>query len=250
MKLDRPILAFDVETTGVDPVKDRIVQIGVSVLHPDFTINPRGWQRLFNPGIPIPAEATAVHGITDEMVKESQPFSAFAPLFLERMQGKDLATYNGRRLDLPVLDQEMRRVNLKLNLEGVRIIDAQTIFFKKEPRSLADAVKRYCKREHVGAHGAGEDAAATLDVLLGQLGEYEDVAAMELDALAQFCVNGDNAPADIAGKLYRDKDGFLCYGFGKNAGARVKDQPGYAQWMASKDFPGSTMEVIAKELGW
>lgn len=248
MKLDRPLLCFDIETTGVDVCKDRIIELGVTILNPDMTVNPRGWSRRFNPEIPIPAAATEVHGITDEMVKDCPPFSTFAPALHQRLTGKDLAGYNLWRLDLPMLDEEFRRCGLKLDLTGVNVIDIQGIFFKKEPRSLADAVRRYCKREHEGAHGAGEDAAATLDVFLEQLVEYSDIPD-SIAGAAEFSRLSDNPFVDVAGKLYRDKEGFACFAFGKNKGLRVQEQLGYARWMLEKgQFPGSTLDAIREEL--
>lgn len=248
MKLDRPLASIDLETSGVDPVKDRIVSVGVTVLHPDGTVNPRGWSRLFNPGIPIPEAATAIHGISDADVKDCPPFSSFAAAFHQRLAGKDLLFYNGRRLDIPLLDQEFRRCGLKLDLTDVRVVDAQAVYFKREERNLAAAVRRYCGREPEGSHGAGVDSADTLDVLLGQLKEYEDLATMSLDELAAYTIMGEHLPVDFAGKFYRDSDGFLCYNFGNSKDRRVQQNPGFANWMLSKDFPGNTLDCLREEL--
>ncbi len=242
MKLTRPLASIDIESTGVDPVKDRIIELGVEVCHPDG--GRMNWAQRFNPGMPIPAEATAVHGITNEEVADCLPFSARAPNIHAALRGKDIAGYNLRRLDLPLLDEEFRRCGLKLDLTGVQIIDAFGIFQKKEPRKLEDAVKRYCKRDHAGAHGAAADAEATLDVILAQVVEYEDLGAMDLEALAEYSRHSEQKYADIAGKLYYDAQGDVCYAFGKHKDSRVIDQPGYAEWMISKDFPGSTKDAL------
>lgn len=250
MKLTRSLLTFDTETTGVDPCLDRIISLGVSVLHSDGTINPKNWQVLFNPGIPIPAEAIKIHGITDETVKDCKPFSAYAEVLHSKFRDKDILTYNGRRLDLPILSEELRRCGFTLDLSGVRIIDAQSIYFKREPRSLSDAVKRYCGTEHEAAHGAGADAEATLNVLLGQMTAYPDLAEMSIDELATYSRMSEFEPADIAGKLYLDNDGDVRFAFGKNKGRRVRDEIEYSRWMLDKavGFPNDTLDVIEKEI--
>lgn len=249
MKLDRPLLFLDTETTGVDPAVDRIIELGVSVLHPDGTVKPKGWSVRFNPGIPIPPAATEVHGITDADVAECKPFSAYAEVLHEKLKGKDLAGYNLRRLDLPILDEEMRRCGLRLDLTGVRVVDVQAIYFKANPRSLADAVKQYCGRDHADAHGAGADADATLDVWLEQLVSHGNLPATnDMDSMAEYARMGDQIPADIAGKLYRDSEGGLRFAFGKNKDRLVIEEKGYARWMLDRDFPGSTLDAIREEL--
>jgi DNA polymerase III subunit epsilon len=249
---DKPILVVDTETTGIDAVNDRLIELGIALFMPDGTVKHRGLARRFNPGIPIPPEATAVHGITDADVKNCQPFSAVADKIEVMFRGRDIAGYNLRALDLPLIDSELRRCGKKLDLKDTRIIDCFAIFGKKEPRKLEDAVKRYCNGAvHADAHGAGADAAATLDVLLGQLAAYPDLDSMTPDQLADFACLGDNKPADLAGKLYRDAAGDLFYNFGKYKGRRVQDEPGYADWMiraTSPGFPGSTVEALIAEL--
>lgn len=248
MLLTRDIVFLDTETTGVDPCVDRIVSLGISVLHPDGTVKPNGWETKFNPGIPIPPEATAVHHITDEDVKDCRPFSDYAEKLAKSFLGKDLAGYNLRRLDLPIIDEELRRCNFKLDLTGVRVIDVQSIYFKKDPRSLADAVRKYCGKEHDGAHGAGADAQASLEVWLEQLVAHQDLPN-DIDALAKYATMGDHEPADIAGRLYRDNDGDLRFAFGKNKDRKVLDEMGYCRWMLEKGtFPGSTLDALRDEL--
>lgn len=193
LTLTRPLVSIDIESTGLDPVDDRIIQFGVCVLHPDG--HRTTWSQNFNPGIAISAGATAVHGITDEMVKDCPPFADFAAVIWKGLQGKDLLTYNGRSLDLPMLDEELRRCGLKLDLDSqtcpsckgnskdgewccpecrgigvitVNVLDSYSIICNREPRDLAASVKRFCGRDHTEAHGALADAEATLDVLLAQ----------------------------------------------------------------------------------
>lgn len=243
----RPLISIDLETTGVDPVVDRIVEIGI------VSVTPLGhtkehWGR-FNPGKPISAEATAVHGITDEMVKNLLPFSATADELLGIIAGHDLLGYNLRRLDLPMLDEEFRRCGMKLNLDGVRIIDAYGIWSKKAPKRLEDAVRVFCGRAHIGAHGAVADARATLDVMNGMLATYPDLCGMTEDELARYSTHGDVEYADLAGKLYRDKDGDLRYAFGKVKDVKVRDDMGYGRWMLNKaNFPGNTNDVLEAEM--
>lgn len=247
MRLARPLVVFDVESTGVDPVKDRIIEFGAITLRPDGARSPR-WVSRFNPGIPIPAEATAVHGIKDEDVKDCPKFERFAKLILQAFQGKDIAGYNLWRLDLPMLDEELRRCGLKLDLTGVNVIDCFGIFSKREPRKLEDAVRKYCGREHEGAHGAGADAEATLDVLIGQAAMYEDLGKMGIGEIAEYSRVSENKVADLAGKLYLDKEGVLRYAFGKYRGDAVADRLDYASWMLGANFPGSTCDVLREFL--
>jgi len=238
----RPIAFIDIESTGTDPSKDRIIELALIVLKPDGTRTK--WSSRFNPGRPIPPESTDIHRITDSDVADAPLFHDRAAELHRELHGKDLAGYNLRRFDLLILDEEFRRCALKLNVEDVLIIDCLGIFSKKAPRKLEDAVRRYCGREHTGAHGAAEDADATADVFLGQLQAHEDLQAMDLAAIADFSVFGDNKLADLAGKLYFDAGGDLRFSFGKHRSERVKDNPEYVGWMYGADFPGSTLDFL------
>lgn len=246
MIFNRPMLIIDVETTGTDPVKDRIVELGVICLYPNA--KQVRWTGRFNPGMPIPKEASDIHGITDADVAGSPAFSVAAPSLSRTFSGKDIAGYSLWRLDLPIVDEELRRCGFKLDLSAARVIDSFGIFSKKEPRKLADAVRKFCGREHDGAHGAMADAEATKDVLFAQLMAYEDLREMSLEELAAFSDVATNKRADLAGKLHSDSEGFLCFAFGKHRGERVRDRVDYAEWMLSKDFPGSTCECLRAEL--
>lgn len=246
MKLTRDMAVFDVESTGVDPVKDRIVSFGVCVLHPDLSRSQ--WHALINPGIPISAEATAKHGYTDEDVKDCPPFSHFATKIWKGLQNKDLGGFNIIRFDACLLDEEMRRCGLYLDLRETHVVDCFAIFSKKNPRTLADAVRLYCGRDQENGHHADVDASDTADVLLGQLAMYPDLDEMELAELAAFSSVDDLNYVDLARKLYRDADGFCCYAFGKNKGVRVADEKSYAKWMFGASFPGSTLDALEDEL--
>lgn len=275
MILTRPLASIDIETTGTDPVMDRIISFGVVVLHPDGKRN--SFQQMFNPGISISPSAMAVHGITDAMVVDKPPFRDFAAKICKGLEGKDLLGYNLRSLDLPMLDEELRRCGMVLDLGGgkcpagchegtagdgrrcykcdgygsipaVNIIDAFGIFAKKEPRDLTAAVKKFCNRDHAGAHGALADAAATVDVLLGQLCMY-DMDAMPIDELATFSKRDELDFVDLSGKLYRDADGDVCFNFGaKTRGKKVRQEIGFAHWVMGKDFPGSTKDALRAEM--
>ena len=236
---------LDTETTGVE-TQDRIIEIGATVLYPDG--QRKDWEQRFNPGIPIPPAATEVHGITDAEVADKPPFSQFAGRIHRGLTGRDIAGYNVR-FDLSMVDEEMRRCGLKLDLAGVHVIDAAGIFFKKEPRTLTAAVQRYCNRSHEDAHGAGADAAASLDVLEAQIEMYEDLAVMDLAGIAQFSKRDDVDYIDLAAKIYRDPEGYARYAIGKSRDVRIKDDPGFARWMLNRDFAGNTLDAVRAELG-
>lgn len=245
MNFTRPLASIDIETTGVDPVLDRIVSLGVLVLHPDG--KRVKFEQVFNPGIAISEGATAVHGITDAMVADKPPFKMFAARILAGLQGKDLLGYNIRSLDLPMLDEEFRRCGLVLDISDVKVIDAFGIFCKKEPRDLAAFVKKHAGRDHEGAHGALADSVGTLDGFLGCLQNYE-LMAMSLDELATFSRRDELDFVDLSGKLYRDKDGDVVFNFGEPRGKKVKDNTGFAYWVLGKNFPGSTKDALRAEL--
>lgn len=253
LDLIRPLVFIDIESTGVDPVEDRILQFGAFVMLPfdsDLGAHPTSsWEQTFNPGMRIPADSTAIHGITEEMVADKPAFADYATRILRALEGKDIAGYNLRLLDLPILDQELRRCGLKLDLNGVLIVDSFGIFANKEPRDLAAAVKKFTGVSHNDAHGAMADAAATMRVLIGQREHYEDLSRMTVAELAEFSKRGGFEIVDLAGKLYRDKDGDVCYAFGQRTrGIKVRDDIGFADWILRKDFPGSTKEALLAEL--
>jgi DNA polymerase-3 subunit epsilon len=247
MKLDRPIAFLDLESTGIDPATARIVDFAVVVLAVDGSRSE--WHQRFNPGMPIPPDATAVHGIADADVVNCPPFVKSAKGIQTDLRGKDLAGYNLRGFDLPLLDEELRRCGLKLDLDDTRVIDCCGIFRKKEPRKLEDAVRRYAPffaGHH--PHDASSDVLATVEVFQGQLAAHPDLAAMTISDLAEYSRMSDRKEADLAGKLYIDADGDLCFGFGLHVNQKVKLHGDYADWMLRKDFPGSTLDCLRAEL--
>lgn len=243
LSLDRPLAIFDLETTGVDLVNDRIIQLSVIKIV-DWKETER-LTMLINPGVPIPAAATAVHGITDRDVLVEPKFFQVAEQIHEFFKGCDLAGYNILRFDVPMLVQEFERCRIAWPEDGVRYLDAQNIFFKMEPRTLEAAVKFYCNRDHVEAHSAEADALATLDVLKEQVSRYRELGS-SLDEASAFL--GLKDLADPTGKIARNENGDLIFNFGKNKGLKVVDFPDYVRWMLEADFPAITKAVLRKAI--
>lgn len=248
LKLDRPLAVFDIESTGTNRRVDRIIDLAILKVHP----GGRKEQHLFrvNPGMPIPPEATAVHGITNDDVKDSPSFKDIAGKVMEVLKDCDLCGYNILSFDIPLLMEEFARVGMSLNLETFRILDAQRIFHRRVPRDLSAALQYYCGEFHLGAHGAMEDVLATLRVVEGQLERYADLPR-DLDALDAYCNPRDPAWVDRAGKL-KWVDGEMVINFGKNQGQKVRDlvkkDPGFLKWMVRNDFPKETTTLIENAL--
>ncbi len=247
LQLDRPLVIFDLETTGTDPATDRIVEIAVLRIEPDGATRSR--TRRIHPGQPIPPEATRVHGIGDDDVRDAPPFERIARGLLEFLAGADLAGVNVRRFDVPLLDRELRDCGLDLGLTDRRIVDAMTIFHRKEPRDLSAAVRFYLDREHTGAHAAQADLEATLAVLEAQLERYPDLprSVEELDAWSR-----PNADAvDHAGKLVW-KDGEVTVAFGKHRGKKLselaRELPDYLDWILAADFADDVKDLARQAL--
>lgn len=249
LALQRPLAFFDLETTGTRIGKDRIVQIGIVRLEPGG--KRTNWQQLVNPGIPIPPEATAVHGISDLDVAMAPALEAIADELLAQLEGCDLSGFNLMRFDVPFLAEELFRVGREWDHTCLRIVDVQRIFHKMEPRDLSAALRFYCGREHAGAHDALADVEATADVLLAQLERYPELPT-DVDGLGELC--GDRQrPPDAAGKLRFDENGAICLTFGKYNGWTLenigRNDPGYLQWLMTKaDLPGSTLAVMRNAL--
>ena len=250
LKLEKPLAFFDLETTGVRIGRDRIVQVGIVRLMPDG--QRETYQTLVRPGIPIPAEATAVHGITDADVADAPPLEDVARPVLDELAGCDLAGFNCLRFDVPFLAEELHRVGTDWNHAALRIVDVQRIYHKMEPRNLSAALKFYTGREHVGAHDALADVEATADVLIAQLERYPDALQGSVDFLGEMSGDRQRSP-DAAGKLKFDDRGNVCLSFGKYAGWTLenigRNDPGYLQWLMTKaELPGSTLSVMRNAL--
>ena len=245
LNLKRPIVFFDLETTGVDTSKDRIVEISLIKVMPDGEEITK--TRRLNPGMPIPAEATAVHGITDDDVKDCPTFAQVAKSLEQFIRGCDFGGFNSNRFDLPVLVEEFLRAGVDVDLKRRKFVDVQNIFHKKEQRTLVAAYRFYCDKDLTAAHSAEADSMATYEVLKAQLDRYPDLEN-DIDYLSKY--TEQNRCADYAGRILYDKDGAEIFGFGKYKGRRVADvfreEPSYYAWMMNGDFPKYTKKVITE----
>jgi DNA polymerase-3 subunit epsilon len=233
----------DVETSGVDVALDRIISLAMG-WKDDGEVERRHW--LFDPGVPIPEQASEVHGIRDRDVEGKPTFGEKATEILREMDGCDLLGFNLINFDIPIMWEEFYRAGLEWDLSGVRVIDASVIFRKKEERTLSAAVKFYCGREHGEAHDAMGDVEATLDVFEEQCARYPDIRLMEPDEVAAYSKFDDRV--DLAGKLVRDAQGRVCYAIGKAKGVPVIDDRGFGYWMLDKDFAQQTKAVLRRLL--
>ncbi len=250
LQLQRPLAFFDLETTGTRIGQDRIVQIGIVRLTPEGERHT--YQTLVNPGIPIPPEATAVHHLTDAMVKDAPPLEALAGIIRDELEGCDLGGFNVLRFDIPFLAEELHRVGVEWDPLKSRVVDVQRIYHRMEPRDLSAALKFFCGKEHSGAHDALSDVQATADVLMAQLERYGEALRPDIDFLGEFSGDSKRTP-DPAGKLRFNDAGQICLGFGKYPGWPLENigqnDPGYLQWlMTTAKLPGTTLRVMRKAL--
>ena len=243
LNLKKPIVFFDLETTGVDILHDRIVEISLIKILPDGQEIEK--TRRVNPEMPIPAEATAVHHITDEDVAGEPTFRQIARSLANELTGCDIAGFNSNRFDVPMLDQEFQRSGVKFDFTKARFIDVQTIFHKKEQRTLVAAYKFYCGKDLDGAHSANADTRATYEVLMAQLDRYDDLPN-DMDALAEYSCQNKNV--DLMGRLIYDDQRREVINFGKYKGQLAADvlrrDPGYFAWIQQGDFPSDTKRVF------
>ena len=245
LKLKRPIVFFDLETTGVDTSKDRIVEISLVKVMPDGEQLVK--TRRINPEMPIPAEATAVHHITDEDVKDCPTFRQVAKSLAQWREGCDFGGFNSNRFDLPVLVEEFLRAGVDVDFKRRKFIDVQNIFHKMEQRTLVAAYKFYCQKDLTEAHSAEADTLATYEVLKAQLDRYPELQN-DVEALAEFSSRGE--VADYAGRIGYNEKGEEILLFGKYKGRTVEEvfriEPGYYAWMMNGDFPLYTKKVITE----
>ena len=243
LKLKQPIVFFDLETTGVNIAKDRIVEISILKVFPNGNKESKTW--LVNPEVEIPAESTAVHGITNEKVAGEPTFKELANKVNEMIKGCDLAGFNSNRFDIPLLAEELMRVGIDFDMNGRKAIDVQVIFHKKEQRTLGAGYQFYCGRELEGAHGAEADTNATYEILLAQVDKYEDIGNT-VDALSEFSTHGERA--DFAGFILMNDEKQEIFSFGKYKGRTVEEvfieNPGYNNWIQNADFPLYTKKVL------
>ena len=246
LNLNKPICFFDLETTGTNPGKDKIVEIAVLKIDTNNQKKEMVWR--VNPECPIPEEASSVHGITGEMVKDQPIFKHFSKEIFNFIEGCDLGGYNIDKFDLPLLVEEFIRSGIDVSsFVKVKTVDVQTIFFKKEPRDLSSALKFYCNKDHGNAHTALDDTIATYEVLLSQLDKYDDLEP-SVDFLSTLTRRNKNI--DFAGRIIEDDNGDAIFNFGKHKGKKVKEvltkEKGYYSWMMNSDFPEYTKKVITQ----
>lgn len=245
LKLHKPLCIFDLETTGLNISKDKIVEICILKVNPDASRESKTW--LVNPEMPIPPHVSEVHGIYDKDVVDAPTFKEIAPQIMEMINGSDLGGFNSNRFDVPLLAEEMLRTGADFDLSKIKLVDAQTIFHKKEPRNLSAAYRFYCEKTLENAHSAEADVMATFEVLDAQVGKYDDIPN-EIAGLSNFSTQRKSA--DLAGMIQFDGDGDEIFGFGKYKGEKItavlaKDK-GYFGWIQNADFPLYTKKILTQ----
>jgi DNA polymerase-3 subunit epsilon len=245
LKLNKPICFFDLETTGVQVATDRIVEISILKVWPDGNKESVTWR--VNPEQPIPAQATEIHGIDDDMVADQPNFKTLAPKVIQMIKDSDLAGFNSNRFDIPLLAEELLRADMDIDLRKNAAIDVQTIFHKMEKRTLTAAYKFYCDKDLEQAHSAEADTKATYEVLLAQLERYPELNS-DVASLAEFSAH--RKTADFAGYIQYDENGQEIFTFGKHKGTPVvkvlEQEPGYFGWLLNADFPRYTKKVLTQ----
>jgi DNA polymerase-3 subunit epsilon len=243
LNLKNPLIFFDLETTGIDVAADRIVEISYLKIYPNGEEESKTIR--VNPTIPIPAKVTAIHGISDEDVKDAPRFSEIAKNLIQVFEGCDFAGYNSNKFDLPLLAEEFLRANVDIDLKKRKFVDIQVIFHKKEQRTLSAAYKFYCDKDLTNAHTAEADTKAPYEVLKAQLERYNDLPN-DIDELSKY--SSHNRNADFLGRIVYDDEGHEIFNFGKYKGQRVeevlKKDSGYYGWMMNGQFPLHTKNVL------
>ncbi|MDL2265241.1 3'-5' exonuclease [Parabacteroides sp. OttesenSCG-928-G07] len=245
LNLRNPLIFFDLETTGINIVKDRIVEISYVKVSPNGKEESKTF--LVNPGIPIPPESTAIHGISDEDVKDCPTFKEIAKTLATQIEGCDLAGYNSNRFDIPMLVEEFLRAEVDIDLNKRKFIDVQTIFHKMEQRTLSAAYKFYCGKDLENAHSAEADTIATYEILKAQLDRYPELEN-DINYLSKFSSFTNNV--DFAGRMIYNEDGKEVINFGKYKGQLVdevlKKDPAYYGWVMNGDFPLNTKKILTE----
>lgn len=243
LNLTKPICFFDLETTGINISKDRIVEISILKVFPDG--KEERYTRVVNPTIPIPAEVTAIHGISDADVVDKPNFKELAKEIHNLIKDSDLGGFNSNRFDIPLLAEEMLRADVDFDMKNRLSVDVQTIFHKMEQRTLVAAYKFYCNKNLEDAHSAEADTFATYEVLKAQIARYDELEN-DTSFLAEF--SSRKKFADFAGFIIFNEDEEECFSFGKHKGKRVVDvlesEPGYFGWLLNADFPLYTKKVL------
>ncbi|MDO5607804.1 MAG: exonuclease domain-containing protein [Capnocytophaga sp.] len=243
LKLHRPICFFDLETTGIDVVKDRIVEISILKVFPNGNKESKTW--LVNPTIHIPKQASEVHGITDEKVANEPTFKELSKQVYNMIKDSDLAGYNSDRFDIPLLAEELLRAEIDFDLGNRVTVDVQTIFHKMEKRTLGAAYQFYCSKNLDDAHSAEADTNATYEILKAQLDRYDELEN-NIKTLSEFTTR--KQAVDFAGFIILNDKNEEVFSFGKHKNKKVEavldEEPGYFGWMLNADFPLYTKKVL------
>ncbi len=256
LNLTKPLVFFDLETTGVQVGSDRIVEI--CLLKVEINGEVSSLVHRVNPGMTIPQQSIDIHGITDEMVRDKPTFKELAAEIANYIGDSDLAGYNSNKFDIPLLVEEFLRVGINFDITNRKTIDVQNIFHKMEPRTLKAAYKFYCGKNLDNAHSAEADTMATYEILLAQIERYNGVEYEDKDGNVSYPIVNDMRKlqeftcysqwADLVGHLGFNKDGKEIFNFGKYKGKVVEEvfeiEPAYYDWMMKADFPLSTKRVI------
>ena len=246
LKLVKPLAVFDLETTGINVATDRIVELSILKVNPDYSKETLTMR--INPEIPIPLETSEIHGIYDIDIANAPTFADSASKIVAFIADSDLAGFNSNRFDVPLLVEEFLRIGVKFEMKERKCVDIQNIFHKKEQRTLVAAYQFYCSKDLTNAHSAEADTLATYEVLEAQLQKYGDLDG-DIEFLSEYSTMGPKT-ADFARRIGIDEKGIEIFNFGKNKGQSVEEifrrEPGYYSWMMKGDFPSYTKEVITR----
>jgi len=241
--LKKPIVFFDLETTGVDVAKDRIVEISILKLHPDGKKEVK--TRRVNPEMPIPKSSSEIHGIYDEDIKEEPTFKSMAKSLVAFIGNSDMAGFNSNKFDVPLLAEEFLRVGVDFEMDNRSLVDVQNIFHKMEQRTLVAAYKFYCGKDLTNAHSAEADNIATYEVLVAQIERYDELEN-NVSFLSEFSRRTNNA--DLMGRIVFNEENIEVFNFGKHKGTPVSEvlerDLSYYKWMMNGDFPLYTKKVL------
>jgi DNA polymerase-3 subunit epsilon len=248
LRFDKPLTFIDVETTGLNPYSDRIVELSILKIHPDGTEEYKSHR--INPEIPIPAETTAIHGITNADVVSEPAFHQYARSIRDFLEDCDIAGFNVIKFDLPFLEAELARANVEFSRQGRYLIDSQVIYHQRDPRNLQAAYKKYCGKEMDNAHSAEADAKAAAEILNGQLEMYQDLPK-DIAGLSALCYEVEENTIDIEGKFIWSEGEALC-NFGKHKGRLLReiaiDYPEYLEWISRGNFSLEVKKIVIRAL--
>jgi DNA polymerase-3 subunit epsilon len=257
LNLRKPLAFFDLETTGINLLRDRIVEISIAKALPDGSVVVK--TKRINPTIPIPLEASVIHGIYDEDVAHEPTFRQVARSLAQFLEGCDLAGFNSNRFDVPMLVEEFLRVDVEFDLRNRRLIDVQRIYHLMEPRTLTAAFQFYCGKKLDGAHSAEADTLATLEVLNAQVKRYDGVVITDARGVESSPVKNDmdalheitsGKIVDFAQRMAYNAEGTVVFNFGKHTGKPVlevlRQEPSYYDWIMKGDFTLDTKRKLTE----